>query len=201
MKAWRAAAAMALGAALLARPGPAQEAGGETAAERADQLVQLVQEAAKTSEAEGAEAPPRAVLYEIDPRRVPADLKAIIKVLKERRVTLSLEKQDLSAVLDLLRQVSGLNFVVSRAAQEAMEKDLPRVTVLLKDLPLENALNLLSMQLGSYSFTVRYGAVMLVMNREIRPRLVTRLYPVEDLVRPRRDFVAPTLALKGLDSR
>ncbi len=196
----RAAAATSLIAALLARTGAAQETGGETAAERAEKLVELVRETAQRGE-ENAAALPRGVLSDLDPLKIPAEAKAIVRVLRERRVTLRLEKQDLSAVIDLLRQVSGLSFVVSRAAQEALEKDRPQVNLLLSNLPLENVLNLVAMHLGTYSFTVRDGAVILALSREIRPRLVTRLYPVQDLVRPRPDFVAPTLALKGIEDR
>jgi hypothetical protein len=196
----RASAATSLIAALLARTGAAQEAGGESAAERAEKLVELVRETAQNGEGSAA-ALPRGVLSDLDPLKVPAEAKAIVRVLRERRVTLRLEKQDLSAVIDLLRQVSGLSFVVSRAAQTAMEKDRPQVSLLLLNLPLENALNLVAMNLGTHSFTVRDGAVILALSREIRPRLVTRLYPVQDLVRPRPDFVAPTLALKGIEDR
>ena len=130
----------------------------------------------------------------------PADEK-IARALRETRVDLALPKQDLPSTVKLLSQLSGVTMVISRKAREAIDSGKPEVELSVRALTVENVLNLLAVQHRDYRFTVRHGAVLLLHKDEYRPVKVTRLYPVEDLIRPRRDFPAPSLALGTPDEQ
>ncbi len=165
---------------------PAQGANDDSAS-LMDALVELVR-----GLEEGPANPP-GVLDGVDTRA--PEVARIARTIREKRISLTVDRLDLAATVDILRQVSGVNFVVSPRAREAMRADKPTVTLSLRSLTIENALNLLALHCGDYRFAVRYGAVLLIHKEEQTAVRVTRLYPVQDLVRPRRDFAAPQLAL------
>jgi hypothetical protein len=136
------------------------------------------------------------VLDGLDLATAPPEERKIARVLKETRTDLVLEKATVRDVIDVLRAASGLNFAVSGKARQAIEEEKPRVTVTLRRLPIENAINLVARQLSGFRFTVQYGAVVLIREEEYRPRKFLRIYDVRDLLYRPRDFPAPKLALR-----
>lgn len=169
----------------------------EGPAERAQALVDLLQSLPE-------ESPTPGVLSGIDltgapARQVSIEVKRIARALKETRVDLALEKQDLPRTVKLLSDLSGVAFVISRKARESIDADKPEVNLTARRLSVENAVNLLAVQHRDFRFTVRHGAVLVLHKDEYRPVKVTRIYPVHDLIRPRPDFPAPRLALGSPD--
>ena len=143
--------------------------------------------------------PPPGVLSGIDLKTAPADVRKVAKTVRDTKLDLVVEKQSLDSVLAILKEASGLTFIVTPKAREAMKEmkeTALELTLSLRGLTLENVLNLLAVQLGDCRFTVRYGAVLLVQKDEYRPVKTFRMYEVRDLIRRRPDFVAPTLALE-----
>ena len=122
-------------------------------------------------------------------------VKRVARVLRDTKVEVHLEDATVSDVLDLMRSISGLNFIISRKAQELIEARDPRITMDLSDLPLENFINLLALYLGDFRFTIRYGAIVMVRRDEYKRRLVERSYTVRDIVRRPPDYPAPRLGL------
>ncbi|MBI4584949.1 MAG: hypothetical protein HY717_13125 [Planctomycetes bacterium] len=175
-------------------PLPAQEDSQRLAVSPED-IVQLVQEVEKSH----ADRP--AVLGGVDPRSASPEVRKIAAVLRSTKVDLTLEGQKVEDALELLRQISGLNFVISAKARQAMAEEPPKVQLTVRDLPLENALNLIALNLEDYRFTIGYGAILFVHKEEHRPRKVLRIYPISDLVRPLPDFPAPPLALTSPDEK
>jgi hypothetical protein len=167
----------------------AQEPDEEGPDERARKLVELLQ---ALEEGSGDTA---RVLDGIDLERASPDLKKLARTLRETRVDLVLEKQGVEATLDLLHQVSGVNFIITPRARAALKAAGTELTLALRGLTVENALNLLLLQLGDYRFTVRYGAVLLVLKEEYQTPKTMRIYEVTDIIRRPRNFPAPTLAL------
>ena len=165
------------------------DAGGAEA--RAERLLQVVESQVKESAAPAGSS----LLEGVDPRRAPAEVRKAAATLRRTRIDLHLEKEPVEEALDLLHQVSGLPFVLSAKARQALAAEKAELTLHLRDLPLENCLNLLALQLGDYRFVIRYGAVMLIRGEEYRPRRVLVVYEVSDIVRSRPDFPAPKLGL------
>ncbi len=160
---------------------------------RAELIIAMIEEATKRSDAGWS------VLSGVDPRTASADIRELARTIRTRRMTLKFEKLAATDVVDLLRQVTGLNFVITGAARRKLETDTPTVSLELRNLPLENVLNLIAMQLGEYRFILRYGAVVLVTSEEFRPRRVLRIYDITDLLYTPPDFPAPKLGLTSPD--
>ena len=187
---WVLAAAVA---AFLAAGGAAAAAEEEDSpAARMEVLVDLLQAVASNA---SDETP--SVLAGIDPERAPAGSKRIVRVLRENHVDLVLEKASVRDTVEILRQTSGLNFVITPKAAKALEEEKAAVTVSFRDIPLESALDLLAIHLGEYRFGIRYNAIVLMRREEYRPRKFLRIYDVTDIIRKRTDFVAPPMALSA----
>jgi hypothetical protein len=135
------------------------------------------------------------VLGGVDLDRAPAMVRRTAQILKRTKVTLSLEKQDLESALSLFHKMSGVTFVMSAKAREAAVKEKREVSFQFKDLPLENVLNLMALELRDYRFTLRHGAVLLLRREEYKPERILRIYDVRDLIHQPTDFPAPWLGL------
>lgn len=168
----------------------AQEKDVDDAASRAERLMKLIEAQAGDDKASSP-----SVLGDVDLRSAPAEVRKIARVLREKRVEFMLEKQTVDATIEILRDLSGLNFVVSAKARQALDETKPEVTMTLHELPLENCLNLIALHLRDYRFIIRYGAVILVRAEEYKPRRILRIYEVGDIVHPLPDFPAPALGL------
>lgn len=162
-------------------------------ASRAEELQKILEAAEK----DNASSP--SVLGDVDLDRAPAVVRRAAQLLKRTRVTLSFEKEGVESTTQLFQKISGITFVISAKARQAIAKEKPEVTFQFKDLPLENVLNLMASELRDYRFTLRHGAVMLVRTEEYRPERTLRIYDVTDLIHQPPDFPAPKLGLGTKD--
>jgi len=154
-----------------------------------DRLVELIQETAaaeaesrldRTGEAETAED--RAVAREV--RRTLAGLK----------VTVNFDQTPVLECFDFLRDVTGLNIVLSKAAVEALEDK--KVTLRLKSIRLKNCLELLLQQVDpDLRYGVRHGVLTIALKDEWRRSMILELYFVGDLVDPIPDFPGPKMGI------
>ncbi len=163
----------------------------EDSASRAERILQIVQ-----AGLDSASSREPSVLGDIDPKTASPHVMKAFRALRGKKADFSLEKQPLSAVLELFQSLAGVPFVMSAKARKAYEEEKVEVTLNLKGVSLENALNLLALQLEGYRFTVRYGGVVLVRAEEYKPRRVLRVYSIHDLIYVPPDFPAPPLALE-----
>lgn len=178
------------------RPGFGQSSGKESRAGVLDieRVVGLV-------EAITDQTPSRpSILGGVDLASSPEN-RHVAQILRTLRVSVTLKDRGPLDAVRCMEQLSGLDIVVTRRARRALEEENPAVHLTLRDLPLENVMNLLARQLGSCGFTVRHGTVLLVHRDENRPRRLLRFYRIHDIVRPRTDFRAPRLGLEGLEER
>jgi len=81
----------------------------------------------------GTELPP--------PPAVPADSE-LGERLREQSVTLNFDATPFAEVVEFLRAVAGLDFVISRGANEALEEEPVGVTLRVRELPLYDVLTL-----------------------------------------------------------
>jgi hypothetical protein len=163
----------------------------EDSASRAEKILRIVQ--AGLGPASSREP---SVLGDIDPRMASPHVKEAFRALRGTKADFALEKQPLSAVLELFQSLAGVPFVMSAKARKACQEQTVEVDLNLKGVSLENALNLLALQLDGYRFTVRYGGVVLVRAEEYKPQKVLRVYSIHDLIHVPPDFPAPQLALE-----
>ncbi|MCA8924104.1 MAG: hypothetical protein KDD82_20000 [Planctomycetes bacterium] len=100
--------------------------------------------------------------------------------------------------LEFLRQVTGLNFVLSKGAKELVENESPNIASGLKvnQVKLGNALSLILDAVGgSLQWRVEDGVVKIYSGEDEVEELILRFYDVTEIVNSPPDFPAPTLGL------
>jgi uncharacterized membrane protein YgcG len=107
----------------------------------------------------------------------------------------------LSEVIDFLRDTTDANIHVNWSALEVVGvgKDAP-VTMTLRTVPMRKALELALEEAGPGGILTYYSdeGVLHITTRELANRnLITRVYPVDDLVVEVPDFEAPQMSLQG----
>jgi hypothetical protein len=162
-----------------------QDDGGMSDEEFREWLVQLIESIAAQESSEGPI---------IDPDCNPAVVDIYLRKLNLQQVTFAFQETDFNQCIDFLRDITGLNIVLSRKAQEAV-KDL-KVTLRLRDIVLKNAFALV---LG-VSADLRYGIRFDVLYIGMKDEFVFRgnyliIYEIGEIVYRPPDFEAPELAL------
>lgn len=103
--------------------------------------------------------------------------------------------------VDFLRDVSGLNIVVNWKALEAqgIGRDVP-INLRLHHVTVRKALEMMLSEAGgdAIGYEVDQGVVDITTREEIDSHLVTRVYPVQDLIMEIPDFIdAPDFSLNS----
>ncbi len=133
------------------------------------------------------------VTSNVDLQRAPAHVRALVRTVRRTRLSLDVHQWSAKDALDFIRKATALNFVLSAKAHTALKEEKPTVSLDVENLPLEDILDLLALQLGEYRFTIRSSAIVLLHKEEYRPRKILRVYNVRRLMTPVRDFPAPAL--------
>ena len=163
----------------------AQDNEGMSDEEFREWLIQLIESIVAESASEGPI---------IDPDCNPAVVDVITRKLNSQQVSFAFQETDFTQCIDFLRDITGLNVVLSRKAQDAV-KDL-KVTLRLRDIALKNALALL-LEANS---DLRYGIRFDVLYIGTKDEFVFRgnyliIYEIGEIVYRPPDFEAPELAL------
>lgn len=120
--------------------------------------------------------------------------REVRRTLASLRVTINFDKTPVLECFDFLRDVTGMNLVLSKAAVEALEDKT--VTLRLKDIRLKNCLELLLQQVDpDLRYGVRHGVLTIALKDEWRRSMVLELYFVGDLVDPIPDFPGPKMGI------
>jgi hypothetical protein len=169
---------------------------GATATARAqgideDHLREILEHAAAEEQARSLD---RTADVETDDDR--AFARELRRTLDTRRVTVNFDGVSFKEALDFLRDVTGLNIVVSKAALEAIGER--EVHIRLRDVRLRSCLEVLLQQLDpDLRYGVRHGVLVIGMNDEWKRSLSLVLYFVGDLVHQPPDFPGPKMGLDG----
>ena len=166
-------------------------------AERQELILDLLRRVTDPAESARRKGPDR-----LDHTRSERDRRAALEIrrtLRRHRLDIDLDDRPLLEAFDLFRQMSGLNLVVSKPAREQIEAAGARVTLHLRDIPLENLLNLMIETSGA---PVVYGCEFTVLTiaapEEFPPLKQLGFYPIGDLIQAPPDFPAPRLGLGEL---
>ncbi len=125
--------------------------------------------------------------------------KTIRSRLKVRVASVEFEDEPFEQVIQFLRDLSGINFVLTKEASEALEGGDGTVRLAeVSDLPLENVLNLvLQGNDPPFSYIIRSGAVLIGPSDSVRNDIFLEFYEVSDITKDKPDFRAPKLALQS----
>ena len=125
----------------------------------------------------------------------PAELAAFAK-LDTMKISLDFEDTPMPAVLQFLRQTSGINLVVDPEVRRDGGLDERRISLQVSELPLRSALSLV-LEFGNLAARWRHGVLFITTPEKARGEMVLRLYDVRDLTFKLTDFPGPSLALKS----
>ena len=92
------------------------------------------------------------------------DQQKLMASLRQKRVTLEVQGQPVSEVVEFLRQFTSLNFVTTWDVNGPAQ-----VTLKVQDLPLENALNLITEQVGTVWYLDAH-AIVFTPGKNVEPR-------------------------------
>jgi hypothetical protein len=157
---------------------------------------------AAVAQAPGAAPPPRQADRALeDSGKSPATLDAgarreqIVSKLKNVRISLEFADTPLPEALDFIRSFSGIDFVIDAKVRERYPDDQLKVSLKVRDIPLESALKLL---LGSRSLGAVYrdGVLLIVLKEDLDKDVALRMYDVRDLLMKIQDHPGPTIELK-----
>ncbi|MGE4620314.1 MAG: hypothetical protein AAEJ04_10960 [Planctomycetota bacterium] len=126
-------------------------------------------------------------------------VKTIRSKLRVRVASVEFQDEPFDQVIQFLQDLSGINFVLTREAREALEGGDGTVRLAeVTDLPLENVLNIvLQNNDPAFSFVIRSGAVLIGPSDSLRNDLFLEFYEVSDITKDHPDFRAPKLALQS----
>jgi hypothetical protein len=112
----------------------------------------------------------------------------------------------LTDALDFLRDISGVNLVVNWKALEdaGVTRDTP-ISLRLRSIPLRKALELILSEAGGgdkLTYDIDDGIVEITTQELADSRMITKVYPIEDLLIVIPDFTdAPTFDLTALSQQ
>ncbi len=118
-----------------------------------------------------------------------ADREAAENTLRNRKVTLQFQDASLASIVDYVRDLTNVNFVLGAKAREKAETP---ITIHVKDLSVKSALALVLKPLGLT--TVWRDGVFLITAPEEEP-LLLQIYDVRDLLYPIADMPGVEIAL------
>ncbi|MEM7165084.1 MAG: hypothetical protein AAF581_06435 [Planctomycetota bacterium] len=118
--------------------------------------------------------------------------------LETQALTIEFPEVPFEEVIDTLQRISGINFVLTREAIEALEdNDDPVRLAEVKELPLKNILRLvLEGRDPPFGYLIKNSAVVIGPVDSIAEDLHLEFYEVSDITTSHPDFKAPRLALE-----
>lgn len=118
--------------------------------------------------------------------------------LATQALTIEFPEVPFEEVIDTLQRISGINFVLTREAIEALESDDSPVRLAeVKELPLKNILRLvLEGRDPPFGYLIKNSAVVIGPVDSIAEDLHLEFYEVSDITTSHPDFKAPRLALE-----
>ncbi|MHC4606035.1 MAG: tetratricopeptide repeat protein, partial [Planctomycetota bacterium] len=133
---------------------------------------------------------PRGIQESLEDETDPAD-QAILEKLRAIRITIDMQDAPLADVIEYIREISGLNFVID---SQNVDRDDP-ITIKVSDIILEGALKLI-LNPRDYGFYVEGGVVIITSGEAIGMRTKLEMYDVQDLIFSLRDFPGVDISLR-----
>lgn len=122
----------------------------------------------------------------------------IVSKLRTMKVSLDFRETPLQDVIDFIREMTGINFVIDQKIYEEVEPDKLTITIKVDDLELRSALKLM-LQMRGLTAVYRDGVLLIVTKQSQEENVFMKIYDVRDLLQPVRDFPGPEIALKSGD--
>ncbi|MBX3469910.1 MAG: hypothetical protein KF878_23795 [Planctomycetes bacterium] len=119
----------------------------------------------------------------------------ISRRLESQQITLNFEQQAFGEAIDFLRDITGLNYVLTSDAQELVENENVTVSLRLRNITLKNALSLILASHDSLTYRIEAGVIKIGTKSDQEEELHLVFYDVTEIVSSPPDFPAPELGL------
>lgn len=123
-----------------------------------------------------------------------AEYRAIQEKLRQRRISLDFTDAPLADVLQFMRQVLSINILVDPNIYQDRSPEELKVTMSVKDLRADNALNLL-LSFNNLVKTYRNGVMLITTKDRHTEDVFLVVYDVRDMMFTVRDFKGPNISL------
>lgn len=192
--------ALALVLALLAAPVLADDKSSEDRRAEdeafATKLLEIIQKVAEQSEDQSLDKTAYGALEETDREAA----EQLVRHLDYQRISLNFEDTSFNDAADFLRDVTGLNIVITTKAKEIAD-NAPKLKLKLKDVKVRNALELILTQTDAqFRYGIKSGVLQIGVNEDWKgSKLILDVIEVKDLVYRPPDFPAPPAGLDALE--
>ncbi|MCO5170462.1 MAG: hypothetical protein M9894_29350 [Planctomycetes bacterium] len=119
----------------------------------------------------------------------------ISRRLESQQITLNFEQQAFGEAIDFLRDITGLNYVLTGDAQELVENENVTVSLRLRNITLKNALSLILASHDSLTYRIEANVIKIGTKSDQEEELHLVFYDVTEIVSTPPDFPAPELGL------
>ncbi|MGE0708885.1 MAG: hypothetical protein AB7N76_22575 [Planctomycetota bacterium] len=116
--------------------------------------------------------------------------------LDSQQISLNFDGTAFNEAIDFLRDITGLNYVVTKDAKDLIENENVQVSLRLKNISLKNALNLILNSNASLQWRIENGVIKIGTSEDKHEELVLEFYDVNEIVSTPPDYPAPKLGLK-----
>lgn len=116
--------------------------------------------------------------------------KTIVDKLHSIRITIDMQNAPLTAIVDYIREISGLNIHISGIDNP----DAEMISFKVQDIVLDGALRLM-LQPRNKAYLVRDGVVLITTAEALKKRVKLELYDVQDLTYGMADFPGVDISL------
>lgn len=137
-------------------------------------------------------------LSELIARRKGGPTEEVLEInrrLDTQQITLNFEQTPFDEAINFLRDITGLNYVLSGDAQDLVENESVTVSLRLRNITLKNALNLILASHETLTFRIESGVIKIGTKSDQEEELILEFYDVTEIVNTPPDFPAPELGL------
>jgi type II secretory pathway component GspD/PulD (secretin) len=128
--------------------------------------------------------------------QVSEDVLEINRRLESQQITLNFDQTPFEEAINFLRDITGLNYVLSGEAQDLVDNENVAVTLRLRNITLKNALNLILASNESLAYRIENQVIKIGTKTDQVEELVLEFYDVTEIVNSPPDFPAPELGLR-----
>jgi general secretion pathway protein D len=115
--------------------------------------------------------------------------------LASQRITLNFDQTPFDEAINFLRDITGLNYVLSADARDLVDSEGVLVSLRLREITLDNALKLILASHESLAWRIEDGVIKIGTDTDAVEDLILEFYDVTEIVNSPPDFPAPELGL------
>ena len=153
-------------------------------------ILELIQKMIEDAVAEGPN---------VDRESSPQVADFILRKLELQKVTVHFQDTPFDQCIDFLRDITGLNIVISPRARDIIESEDCKINLRLRDIQLKSVIALMLAISNELTYGVKYDVLYIgTVDDWIGSNLYMFVYSIHDIVYRPPNFPAPDIALRDI---